>query len=431
MVVVGEHLRAHPHREMLAHEVHARPFEPLTAPERGSHLAMLLDDGDPDPQGHLAQLCARYNAPVPEPGANFYSQNLGPFRVRWELHTEFSSYTFVRRGIFRDPFEAPIIELVPKDWLATLPGEALAAVHFVLEPKTAPERSPEELSMLFGGNQVVGSGVSGGSARAYSDLRLHDDGFSRLLVRDRSLSSLQAGRLVQRLLEINAYRLLALLALPLAQKAAPRIHALDVAVGKITAELTDSPRGHEKRLLDDLSERASDLEKVGALTSYRFSATRAYFDIVQARLQEIRQQRIQGLQTYSEFLERRLVPAVSYCVSTAERIGHLADRVSRLGSLLRARVQVQIEEQNRDLLASMDRRANLQFRLQRVVEGLSLVAVTYYVLGIVEYALEGLDASGVPVGDPVVATALAVPVVAGLAWALLAGVRRSLRSHGE
>ena len=430
MLIVGEHLRAHPQREALAHEVHARPFEPMTAPERGSHVAM-IEAADAAPQRHVAQLCARYSAPVPEAGANFYSQDLGPFRLRWEHHTEFSTYTFMRRGTFRHPFERPILELVPKDWLAALPGEALGAVHFALEPRTAPERSQEELSMLFYGNQVIGSGMSGGNARAYSDLRLHDDGFSRLLVRDRSLSKLQAGRLVQRLLEINAYRQLTLLALPLARELAPRIHALDVAVGKITAELADSPRGGEKRLLDDLSERASDLEKVGALASYRFTATRAYFDIVQSRLHEIRQQRIQGLQTFSEFLERRLVPAVNYCFSTAERIERLADRVSRLGSLLRARVQVQMEEQNRDLLASMDRRANLQFRLQRVVEGVSLVAATYYVVGVIDYAVQGLAAFGVPVGNPAVVTALAVPAVAALAWGLLAAVRRSLRSRDE
>lgn len=428
MASVGDRIRAHPRRAELVHEVHARPFEPLSAPERGSHVAMMVGEvEDGAPEAHLAELCQRYGAPVPGPGTNFYSQDLEPFRIRWEKHTEFCTYTFVRRGIFREPFTDPILGLVPADWLDTLPGEALAAVHFALEPRAALERSAEELALLFGGNPVVGARVSGGAARAWSDLRIHDDGFSRLLIRDQSLSKPQGGRLVQRLLEINAYRLLALLSLPLAREASPRLHRMDLALGQITERLADAPSGEEKELLDELSRLASELEQLSARTSYRFSATRAYFVIVRARLDEIRQQRIQGLQTFAEFLDRRLVPAVDYCFSTRDRLDGLSERMSRVGSLLRARVEVQIEVQNGNLLASMDRRAKMQLRLQRLVEGLSVVAITYYLLGLMKYGLDGIVAAGFAI-DTTVVTGAVLPVVLGLVWLALRLARRTAES---
>lgn len=420
------YVRGHRLRDELVLEVHARPFEALVAPARGSHIAIPSNPLEASTaREHMAALCLRYGAPVPSPGANYYSQDLGPFRVRWEQHTEFTTYTFVRSGPFKEPFADPVIGLVPRDWLDGLNGDALAAIHFALEPASTPERDPEALSLLFNGNGLIGSEVTGGHACAWSDLRTHEDGFSRILVRDVQLSKMQAGRLVQRLLEINTYRLMALLSLPLAREVSPVIHQLDAQLGAITAQLAHSPAGGEKALLDQISGIAAELERIGAMTSYRFSGTRAYFDIVMARLQQIRQNRIEGLQTLSEFLERRLTPAVNFCVATADRANDLAERMARVGSLVRARVEVQIEEQNRDVLASMDRRSNMQFRLQRVVESLSVAAAMYYLLGLTNYALHALEAAGVHI-NPELGAGIALPFIALLVWWILHLARRAL-----
>jgi len=427
----ARHIRPHPLRDELVLEVHARPFEAMVAPERGSHLAVMNETVDEQVVlQHVADLCQRYGKPVPPAGAKFYSQDLGPFRLRWEQHTEFSTYTFVRHGAVREPFADPVIGLVPSDWLDDLPGTALAAVHFALEPKDTPERDAEALSLLFGGNSLIGADVAGGAACAWSDLRTHDDGFSRILVRDRSMSAMQAGRLVQRLLEINTYRLVALLSLPVAREVTPRLRYVEAELGALTAKLADEPPGQEKALLDRLSALASEIEKIGAMTSNRFSGTRAYHDIVQTRLTQIREQRIQGLQTFTEFLERRLLPAVNFCNATAERLDALAARMERVGGLVRARVEVQIEVQNRDLLHSMDRRARLQFRLQRVVEGLSVIAITYYLLGLVAYGLHGVEAFGLHVNTEV-AVGIALPIVAALVWFIMHRARRYLSDRDE
>jgi uncharacterized membrane-anchored protein len=236
--------------------------------------------------------------------------------------------------------------------------------------------------------------------------------------------------LVQRILEINSYRLLALLALPLARDLSPRIREVDAALAKITQTLADTnPTAGEgsgqRVLLEDLSRLASEIEKIGGLTSYRFSAAEAYRDIVRRRLGELRQERIKGLQTFSEFLDRRLAPAMNSVRSTAERIESLSGRLSRVGSLIRARVEVQIEEQNRDLLASLDRRAQIQFRLQRIVEGLSVVAITYYMASMVKFVLTALAEVEVPV-SATLGTGISVPVIGGLIWWAMRRAQKAL-----
>ena len=419
----------HPLREELVLEVHARPFAPLAAPVRGSHLAVLTGEvGADESARHLATLCEELGAPAPAPGAKHHSQDLGEFHLRWEHHTEFCAYTFLRAEAFTNPFADPVIGRVPRDWLRGLPGETLAAIHFAIEPGSAPERDAAALSGLFAGNPVVGSTVAGGAARAWSDLRTHDDRFSRVFIRDGSMTLGQAGRLVQRLMEINAYRMLALLALPVARQISPRIREVDAALAEITGTLADSAGGGERALLEQLSVLASELEKIGALTSYRFSAARAYHDIVQRRLREIRQQRIEGVQTFSDFLERRLAPAMNSVTSTAERIELLSERMSRVGSLIRARVEVQIEEQNRDVLASMDKRAQTQLRLQRIVESLSVVAITYYLASMVKFILESLEAAeSIPLGvNPAIGVGVSVPFIAALVWFGLRRARRAI-----
>lgn len=426
-------VKEHALREALILEMHARPPEPLVAPERGSHLALLsgeLPGAQERDRAHLGLLCARYGAPLPAGEAKHFAADLGAFRVKWERHTEFCTYTFFRHGAFTDPFAHPVIELVPKDWLADLPGQALGAVHFALEPPGAPERSPQELTRIFSGNVYFGSRVAGGAALAWTDLRMHDDRFSRVLVRDVSLSPGQAGRLIQRLLEINTYRLMALLALPLAREAGPVIRRVEKQLVEVAARMAGpgDPEA-DSELLEELTALAAEIEKAATANSYRFGAARAYYDLVRGRLADLREGRIQGLQMVSEFLERRLAPAMASCVSTAARQEELSGRAARAVGLLRARVDVQLEKQNRDLLESMNRRAKLQLRLQRTVEGLSVAAISYYLVGLVAYALKAMESAGVPV-DVDLGTGLAVPVVVGVVWLGLQRVRRALYREG-
>lgn len=421
-------LADHPLRRQIHDEVHARPFEILRAPVRVSHLAMLSGRHGADAdREHVAALCAHYGVvPPPPPGANHLSADFGPFRLKWERRTEFSTFTFFVSGPFDHPFTEPAIEKVPEAWLEALPGKRLVAIHLGLESADMPARSVAETVALFNRNTVVGSVVSDGAARAWTDFRIHDDGYSRMLVRDIRLRERQAGRVVQRLLDIETYRMMALLAFPAAGGVSPELTVLEERLAAMTQRLTDiRALEDEQGLLAELSSLAAQVERIGNATHYRFNAARAYYALVERRMAELREQRIPGMQTVKGFLERRLEPAMRTCESVARRQESLARRVARTGDLLRTRVDVALEAQNRDLLDAMNRRARLQMRLQETVEGLSVVAISYYGVSLVGYLLGAGRAAGLDISVDLVRGA-AVPLVVAAVWLGVRWVKRRL-----
>lgn len=417
----------HPLRDTLDKEIRARPYIALDVPERISHIAMMTgENGALDEIRHLKRLCEEFDVPSPADDTNHFIADMGPFRLRWERHTEFSTYTFFRNEQCEEPFVHPVIEFVPKKWLNSMPGMVMNAVHLELESNEAPERSPNEISRYFEGHTYVGCEVAGGSALLWADMRVHQDRFMRVLMRNVDMSERQAGRTVQRVLEIETYRILALLGFPLAREASPRIKYVDEALADIAKKMSDKNEVQtDGDLLDELSTLAAEIESISATNSYRFGATRAYYAIVQQRLQELREGRLQGLPTLSETIERRMAPAMKTCDHTSKRQHNLSQRVSRVASLLRARVEVELEKQNQEVLKTMNKRAELQLRLQETVEGLSVVAISYYLIGLLGYGVKGAKALGVPI-DPAVITGIGVPVVGLLLWTALRKTKKLL-----
>ncbi|MEO5376063.1 MAG: DUF3422 domain-containing protein [Alphaproteobacteria bacterium] len=440
-------LHEHPLRHELAQEVHARPHEELQRPVRVSHLAVTGGAAEAE-RAAITDLCHRVGAPVPAPFANYLSVDLGRFRLRWERHSEFSTYTFfriepadtflrvepvdtfLRVEPFDDPFASPALAVVPAEWLDGLPGQVLTALHLAVV--VGDDGELPDLSPWFGGSQpAVGSRVNGGAGAAWTDFRLHE-GFGRILVRDSHLTRGQTGRLVQRLLEIETYRMMALLALPVARELAPHLERIEAGVAAIVAELAHGEGegeggGDARVLLGRLTQLAAEAEGLAAETGYRFSAARAYHAIVHRRIEALREQRIAGTQTVAEFMERRLAPAMLTCESTAERMEVLSRHLARAGDLLRTRVDIALEENNRDLLRSMDRRAHMQLRLQETVEGLSVVAISYYLLSLLGYAAKGAHAVGLAVDSDIVKL-VGMPLVIAL---VAISVRRLRRAVGR
>lgn len=407
--------RDHPLRAELSDEVHARPTEALVAPLRISYLALLTDPAEPQqPWRAVHDLALRAGAPPPPPGASHYSADLGPFRIKWERHTEFSRYKFIVPGAADDPFAEPAITAVPAEWVAALPGRVIVAAHVALlvAPETPPD--PTDLAArLFGANPLVGAVIADGAATAYTDVRVHADGFGRILVHAVRTTPRQAGRIVQRLLEIDSYRMMALLALPVARDLAPSLTEHERELAAIAAALVAARETDEPLLLERLTRLAADVESREANTLYRFAASTAYYALVRRRIAELRERRIEGLQTFSEFTERRLVPAMDTCQAVAARQDGLSQRVARATGLLSTRVSLTRERQNQAVLEAMNRRSEIQLRLQQTVEGLSVAAITYYVAGLVGYVAKSFKAAGLRV-DPDLAVGIAVPIVAAL-----------------
>jgi uncharacterized membrane-anchored protein len=419
----------HPLRLELHEEVHARPSEALQAPLRLTFLALASDATTRLLEWqHVRELAARFGHDLPGQPLSHFSADLGGFRLKFERHSEFARYKFIVPGVPGQPFADPPIALIPADWLAALPGNVMVAAHATLVTATNDEVFADQLAAdQFGGNIVIGSRIADGAGEAFTDFRLHD-GYSRFLVRNHSMTPRQAGRMLQRLLEIETYRMMALLALPVAQQLTPYLSSAERELSQITQLLADSTETDEPHLLDRLTRLEAGIESRESENAYRFAAATAYYELVQRRIDELREQRIQGLQTFREFTERRLAPAMNTCRAAAARQESLSQRVARATQLLSTRVDLTREKQNQAVLESMNRRAAAQLRLQQTVEGLSVAAITYYIVGLVGYAAKGAKAAGLPI-SPDLAMAVSIPIVLLLGVFGLRKVRKALSRH--
>ncbi|NMG74462.1 DUF3422 family protein [Aromatoleum diolicum] len=405
----------HPLRLTLASEIHSRPFMVIAAPARISHLAIHCDEDSDWHDRTLQSLCARFGVAGPKAGAQHFFHDFGHFRIKWERHTEFSTFTFVEPGRPGTDFTQTAMRHVPADWLELLGPSVIVASHIHAEQGDSLDIADERLRAMFPVPPLVGSRVLSGG-EIWTDFQVGPDGFSRFLIRDTGLREAQMGRLVQRICEIETYLMMALLALPLARESTARLDRIEEDLSGLGAQMSALEiDGDAEQLLREISRLDAQMRAMSLNTGYRFGAAQAYYRIVQARIGELREQRIEGVPTIGEFMERRLAPAMDTCVSVATRQESLVNKVSRSNDMLRTRVNLAQERQNQSVLESLSRSARLQLKLQQAVEGLSVVAISYYGIGLAAYALKALKGGGVDV--PVdLAIGLALPLVCVATW---------------
>ena len=412
----------HAQRFSLHNEVHARAPITLPLPVTSTFIALSLSNEEKKQERiHLAKLCDRYGITGPKEDASHFSATFDSFKMSWEYHAEFSTYCFYVQNNAAEPFSKLALEQVPIDWLSQLPGKIVVAAHAsIIEASTPSVASSESISGFFEGNCIVGAEVTGGAARAFTDFKIHADGFSRFLILNYHLKPGQAGRLLQRLFEIEVYRVMALLAFPIARELTPELNEADNQLLTITSSMAQS-RANDSDLLDELTTLAAKVENNISTHQYRFAAASAYYNLVEQRISDLREVRIQGIQTIGEFMKRRLEPAINTCKSTSKRFNSLSKRINNAGQLLRTRVDMTIERQNQALLTSMDLRAKMQLRLQETVEGLSIVAITSYIVSLIGLITKAANTSEKIDLNPTLTTGLSIPIVLVL---VALGVRR-------
>ena len=408
----------HVWRRELNDEVHARPPDSLRTPSSICYIARLprRDPESGEGKDLLGDLLRRFGHERPDRGTNHFTTKLDDRRLRWERHTEYNRYTFVA-----DTTVSWEGKCIPEDWLDEMQGEVLVGVKAQVIGTEARDKSVDELSAeYFDGNTLIGSRVADNNAIALTDLRIREDGFSRLILINENMSEQQTGRVMQRLLEIETYRMMALLALPLAREMAPALDKDEAELAGIGEALVDAESHHEQDWLDRLTRLSASSQARHQRSNYRFAAADAYYEIVLQRIHELRETRIRGVQTFEEFTTRRLAPAVKTYRAVSRRQQSILEQIARATKLLSTRIDISRQRQNQSLLESMNRRAKTQLRLQATVEGLSVAAVTYYVVGLIGTLAKGVASMGVPMNLTIV-TAASIPVVAGLAFL---GIRR-------
>ncbi len=422
-------IRDYEGRYQLANELHARPFPVLTAPCRAAFVAFKQPvnvaerDREAD-RAHLIALLERHGVDHPQPEATHYFGKIGRHHLKWESHTEFVTYTIFEDGVAEVPFSAETFEMFPPDWIADAPGDRITSALVRVEMTDDYDALPRKLEEWFVPESLAASRVLDGEGVVAGDFRIDAGGHVRLALFVRSeMGRRRIGRVVQRMCEIETYKTVAMLGLMESRKLGPRLEEIDGELIGLMDEM-QSNDAKADTTLQHLLGVSAELETSLAQTSFRFGATRAYAQLVNQRIEVLREQRLGGRQTLMEFMKRRFDPAMRTVEATEARLNAMADRAERAGNLLRTRVDVERSAQNQKLLASMDRRADLQLRLQRTVEGLSVVAITYYAVNLASYLADpffkelGLPSTAAKAGLTV--------IVLAIVWGVLRRLQRSV-----
>jgi uncharacterized membrane-anchored protein len=411
-----------PLRVALHNEVHARPSARIRLPAF-IVLVGVFNAGISREQEweHLKQL--QPDLSLDEVQGNFVRLRLGTYTLKWERHTEFTRYSMVQalpQGAGLDSQDPELLShlALPEGWLTNIPGRTFSAIKLIMlhDDLSDPQQSLRKARHWFGEHAVVASRMGNPAhSLVVTDFLLRPTGFERMLVlAPESTSDTRGGRISQRLLELETYRLMALRGLPVAK-------AVGVQLGQAERELADittalqSKAAQDQAMLDRLISLAASVELITAEHAFRFAATAAYDKLVRERITELRESPISGTQSIGEFMQRRLSPAMATVAATAQRLSSLSERISRTSALLRTRVDIATEEQNSQLLEKLTKGQALQLRLQTTVEGLSIAAISYYVISLLLYLGKAAKAAGLPI-HPEMAAGAFVPLVLWLVW---------------
>lgn len=400
-------------------EIHSRPYPLIEAPRLLIQLSFMTEGGASVDHAVLAGLSRRLGVAPPDRAASHHAMKWGQGSVRYERHTEFSTY------LWEGPLPAKgAKEASPFGDEFSPPGTVISGVRLEIRKWTP---AAERLIAQFDPTSLCYSTIENGKCAIVTDFRQDGDGLTRILMLDKGLSPARNGAISQRLIDIETYRTLAMLGLPLAQILSGRCRVIENRLADITGATKDAATRDEAALLSELTNLAAELEADAAASLYRFGASRAYDGIIRERLEALDETPVPGYNTWRSFLQRRVAPAMRTCRSVEERQANLSRKLTRATQLLRTWIDVEVERQNRDVLASMNRRAQLQLRLQQTVEGLSVAAVSYYVVGLIGYLAKGTGLFGLHLA-PEYVTAVSVPIVILAVWQ---AVRRIRRSHSE
>ena len=385
----------HPDRAALQAEAHARPPLPIVQAEAEVWHWVLTDWEAEDAWPTAFDLRERHQI-LDLPGG----------LLRLERHTEFVALTHVGE---RPPGPETA------NLLAACPGRLLTGARIFVR-----ERSDAALeAALFGEARLFGGRLNGGKVEAVTDFQVGDNGLVSYVVTGAFAYPGSRGRTVKRLLELETYRMASLLALPAVRRSYGELEKLEAGAAAVTRQLSEQDEATLGDVVDHLARELSEIGKLKETLRYRIAASAAYHDIVQRRLDVLDEQPVGERQTLTGFIEHRLFPAINTVYAFDRRLDEVQRSVQSAMELARTRIDRHMEAQNQALLASMERRASQQVHLAQAVEGLSVAAITYYAVGLLSYLLKATPGLAAPVAlSPTKLTALSVPVVAAIVWAM-------------
>lgn len=433
--------KEHPLRRVLSDELHARKFHNFKGTGRFIRYVYFTQGDDKHLLDEINALLASLSLSAMGADEKFIRLEADGFAVRVERHTEFMSLSLIDNddkpvtGFHKKAFDEAAFPHLPFAQIKALNHLVFHAMW--LEICQAPKKraTAKQMEEALQGRSVAGDEISSSGGQLYASFDIDDKGYSRLALMNETIADFRMGRVLQRVMEMETYRLMALLSLPKVKHHMPALDKVEEelrAATRMLAKVQHDDAAAQNvteadALLSQLTGLAADIEQIYSETSYRFSASLAYQDIVTARIASLKTSRLDGYQSIGGFLSKRMQPAMQSVTAFSKRMEHLSKRISRAGQLQRSQTELSLQIQNRDLLKSMNERTSAQLRLQQTVEGLSLAALTYYGVGLVGYVAEGL-----PLGiSSTMVKAAAVPLVATFAYLLIKRVRHALATQTD
>lgn len=421
--------KEHELRRQVVGEMHLRRFPEFALPADIIQLVKLVDPSErKDEHAHVMKMPATLYEDAGSQRRHLGGRGEAGLRISWERHSEASTITLIHPGLTEQSEgwggDAAMADSVC--WAEEMPGAVIRATRIKIVPdEKAAEPLLERTGFLE--SDLVSCHVAGG-ARIWTDFRIHDDNYGRMIIAANGLLPGDLARCVQRLQELGNYRNLALLGLPMAQANWARLDGLEKALDE-AGRSQSSPDLRDDDLLMHLSELTAELLSITTQCGYRMSATAAYAEIATSRLSELAVQPIAGFHSLIDFTGRRFKPAIRTCATLTARLEMLNERAERFTAMLRTRVDTRIENQNARLLASLDQSAKTQLRLQHMVEGLSTVAISYYALGLLSYPVKALGEQWhVPEYG---ALGIAMPFVVLSVFLFMSALRKRITNNGH
>lgn len=413
--------RRHPLFAEAVRAAHTRPAMPLACPGAVYQAVLLVGEGEtPGERDSLRALAHRDGLWIQNQSELEMGMQTDGCRLKWERHTEFITLTAYDQsnGQGRYLFDRLLADLLASG----SHGQLYARTRLqVIEAGD----TDAVVRATFGVEPDIRVAVDGSAATLWTDLNHHGVGWTEYVIATQDAAEAQLGRLVQRLLEVETYRLLCYLAVPMLRDLGERIGRIDVSVTALAERCATNPTPNDERdILDSLTTLSAELQTVASDTEFRFAASLAYSAIVRERLDDIRELREEGYLRLSSAVRRRMDPAMRSCEALLSRQNKISERIRHITDLLSTRVDLALQGQNAAVLRSIDKRADAQLRLQQTVEGLSVVAISYYSLGLLSYLFKGADGVGLPVSGDTLLSILTLPI----ALLIYLGVRR-IRDH--
>jgi len=411
-------LTDHPYRAAIMAEVHARPVEIIDDYCRLRRLVVVMPAQAGSMMGAFArfsEFCVAAGVDVPDQSSRQHSFNTATRHVTWEFHTEFVTVTW--RTASED------MENWPTDiGLETLSdGQLLGAMRLdVIADKTIPDHLVPGFNLA----SLCLADVENGKAQVATDFVTDADHYTRFELAAGGLSVLRRSIIVRRILEIETYRSMALLGLPLARSSNAELRTVEIELTELVEGLSEATTAETVQAaltqLHALSVRSGQLsERLG----YRFAAGHAYGDVLRMRLAGIRENSTTRGSTLTHYIGNRVDPGLATCAAMEKRLAVLSEKIERAIGMLNVRIGVDMQVQNAAVLDSIARTGRSQFLLQRTVEGLSTIAISYYLLGIVGYALAG------PLEmlhwQKTMTLSIAAPIVLLVVWLMVRAIRKS------